>query len=307
MTTRLIGGTDVPRILGIAPFGGPIDAYRRIVEGYSPPMNPAMKRGLRLEPVVRAIYVDETEATLEPHPGYLRSKRHEFMGASVDDLARRDGEKLVAEYKTAGLRQMRHWGESGTDQVPDHYRVQVAWYLAATGLPAGDLAVLIAGDDFRCYRIERDLELESMLLEACERFWVDHVKAQKPPPPDASEGYSSYLAARYPNSNGAMLTATPELERLARSFQTVRGARELAEDAEREARNKLVAAIGEADGIQGDGWRVTYRPTKGRAVTDWKAVVHEACVADELVAKHTTRNPNRTFRAQFQDEESTND
>lgn len=303
MTTRLIGGTDVPKILGIAPYGGPVDAWRRIVEGWSPELNAAMRRGMRLEPVARAIYVDETAATLEPHPGYLRSKRHEFMGASVDDMATRDGERLVVEYKTAGLRAMRDWGEAGSEDVPDHYRVQVAWYLACTGREAADLAALIAGDDFRVYRIQRDLDLESMLLEACERFWVDHVLPQKPPPPDASEGYSGFLASRYPKSNGTMALATPELESLARRLRAAKAAKEAAEDAEREARNHLVAAIGETDGIQGEGWRVTYKLSKGRAVTDWQAVCAEAGVAAELVAKHTNRNPYRVFRATFPGEE----
>lgn len=297
----LIGGTDVPKILGIAPYGGPIDAYRRIRERYSPPLNDAMRRGMRLEPVARALYVDETGAELLPNPGYLKSKRYEFMGASLDDMATRDGERLVVEYKTAGLRAMRQWGEEGSDDVPDHYRVQVAWYLCATGLPHGDLAALIAGDDFRVYRITRDLELESMLIEAAERFWRNHIVPGVPPPPDASEGYGTWLQERYPHSNGELIASTPAIDAVAARLRDARAAREAAEEAEQAARNELLAFIGAADGVQGQGWKATYRTTKGRASTDWKAVCAEARVDQALIEKHTSRNPFRMFRPTFEE------
>lgn len=299
-----IGGTDISKIVGVDSFGGPIDAWRRIVEGFSPEMNKAMERGRRMEPVVRAMYVDDTRATLEAKLPYLVSTKYEFMGASLDDLATRDGEKLVVEYKTAGIRAINKWGESGSDQVPDNYRVQVAWYLLATGRTFADLACLICGDDLRIYRLTRDLELESMLLEAAERFWKDHVLTKTPPPPDAHESYERWLEQRYPDSRGEFIAATPELEYYAKRLEEATHALDVAEAQKQWARNHLIQRIGDAAGLQGEGWRISYKTTKGRSKTDWESLCKDKGISDETVAQYTSRGGSfRTFKPTFPKQE----
>lgn len=300
---RRIGGTDIARIVGLSSYGGPIDAYRRIVEGHSPEQTPAMRRGTLLEPVIRQMYVDETGAQLRtPHPGVVVSPRHEFMCASVDDLATLQGEQRVAEYKSANLRAAQQFGEPGTDAVPQGYLVQCAWYLATCDLSAADLAVLVAGDDFRIYRIQRDLELEAMLLEAGARFWRDNILPRRPPPPDASEAYAEWLSERYPQSRGPMLSADAEAERWAQQLRQAKADIDDAEWREKEARNALVSIIGDADGVAGNGWQVTYRSTKGREQTDWKAVCEELQISKAVIERFSKRTPYRVLRCRWGDE-----
>jgi len=54
--------------------------------------------------------------------------------------------------------------------------------MAITGIEKTDLAVLFGNCDFRIYHIERDLELETLLLEKAHQFWNDYVLSNIAPP-----------------------------------------------------------------------------------------------------------------------------
>ena len=146
-----------------------------------------------MEDVVRRMYADDTGAELLG-PVKMRHPRYEFGRANLDDVVRhRGGGRRVLEIKTDGRDRAHHWGEPGTDLVPDYYAVQVAYYLGA-GLECGaieedtaDVAVLLLGvdDSPRVYHVKHQPEVYEWLLEAAHRFWVDHVLADKPPEPTA--------------------------------------------------------------------------------------------------------------------------
>jgi len=124
----------------------------------------------------------------------LFHKKHGFMFGHVDRFvldtpdtpAVVDGtitaNKLL-ECKTSSAFSKNDWGEPGTDQVPPLYLVQCAWYMAITECQSADLAVLIGNSDFRIYTIERDLELEDLILSHALHYWSEHVIGQKPPAP----------------------------------------------------------------------------------------------------------------------------
>lgn len=295
--SRLIGGSDAAAVAGVSEYRSPIDVWRRIVEGADRPQTRAMRRGQLLEPVIRQMYQDETGAELLGTQR-LRSKRYDFARASLDDLASFGGEKRVVEYKSANLRQVKRYGE-GDDEVPLEYLAQVQWYLALAELPRADLAVLLAGDELRIYPIEADEDTQRMLFDAADRFWRDFILTRRPPPPDATEGYSDWLHQHYPESKAPLLRADAEAERWAQGLRVARIARELAEAQEREARQHLEALIGEHEGIEGEGWRVTYRVSKGKPTTDWRALCFELKVPPSAVEKYTKRTGYRVFRPTF--------
>jgi predicted phage-related endonuclease len=93
-----------------------------------------------------------------------------------------DAERLL-ECKTSSAFGRQDWGEAGTDQVPTHYLLQCAWYMAVTNCSRTDLAVLIGNSELRVFDIRRDLRLEGLILEQAQRFWYDNVLANEPPAP----------------------------------------------------------------------------------------------------------------------------
>ena len=85
------------------------------------------------------------------------------------------------ECKTAGFTRGKEWGEEGTDQIPESYLVQVAYYAAICTVPKVDIAVLIGGQDFRIYTYERSKELEDKLIKIACNFWDNHIAKRIPP------------------------------------------------------------------------------------------------------------------------------
>jgi predicted phage-related endonuclease len=136
-------------------------------------------------------------------------------------------------------------------------------------------------------------------MESCAKFWRDYVETKTPPPIDGSASCSEWLKTNYPNDARPVVDAPPGAEKWARQLREARAALEVAEAKEKEARNQLVALIGDAAGIRGSDWSVSYRQAKGRASTNWEAVCREAHVSPVLIEKHTARTPYRVFRPKF--------
>lgn len=291
-----IGASEIAAVAGLSPFASPLDVWRSKVEGLVLEETPAMKRGRLLEPAVAEWYAEETGATLI-QPPTLRHAKHAFALATPDRIATLRDDERVLEIKTTNLHNIGQWGEPGTDHVPQAYLVQVAWEMAVADLPHADLAVLIAGDDFRIYRFERDAELESMLLDVGGRFWRDNVEARRPPELDGSEACFNWLNSRFPKETGPAVPADAEAERWAAQYREAGEMEATAKERKQEARNHLQALIGEAAGMVGDGWKLSWKARKTTTETDWEALALRFKPAPEMIAAHTKEKAGpRVFR-----------
>lgn len=103
----------------------------------------------------------------------------------IDAVTLDGGRPIPVEAKTARAFRKAEWGESGTDQVPLHYVVQVMAQIAYVDAAYGYLAVDIGGEDFRWYRVNRDDALIAHMLKEGEKFWK-LVQDGTPPPPSTS-------------------------------------------------------------------------------------------------------------------------
>jgi putative phage-type endonuclease len=303
--SRLVGGSDIAPILGLSPYRTPLQVYARIVAGEQQQDSAPLRRGRFLETAVLNLYAAETGAELLAGPR-LRHPRMEYTRASLDSLAQRDGRRVV-EAKTAGLSEVRHWGEAGTDNVPVHYVPQTTWY-GGVGLARGvvdtgdvDVAALVAGD-LRVYRLPWDAELFAMIETAVERFWKDHVEPRRPPPVTEPLKDLDAVGSLYPRHDGNARTwaslATPErlaVEEWLRAREEERAAKE--RRAAWEARVKM--ALGTAPQLVGlpeelGAARIDWKANRSSARVDWAAVADElgndvsAARYLEAKQKHTT-------------------
>lgn len=189
--TRRIGGGDIPKLLGLSPYGDALDVYERIVLGKESEWNPKMERGQAIEPVLRAhaqrvlgLELEDTESDYHARPDV------DFAWAQIDDLGHWQGVPACIDYKSVS-RFARGWGPPGSDTVPPHIHAQMAWELYCSGR---ELGVVIAGfgDDrpppeIFClsnvitYEIERDEEFERFAVMIARHFWTSHVLARVPP------------------------------------------------------------------------------------------------------------------------------
>lgn len=193
-----IGGSEAAAAIGVSPWQTPLELYLDKL-GLAAPIveTEAMAWGTRLEPLIAEEYQRRSGHGFVAEQLFVRSPVHGFMSATLDRV-RDDGR--VVEFKTVGHHSAHHWGESGTDEVPRHYLCQVLHQLVVTGTDVADVAVLIAGQEFRTYTISRDDDVTSRIIEREAAFW-DRVQRRDPPPVDPDRDGPA-LARLWPRAEG---------------------------------------------------------------------------------------------------------
>lgn len=196
-----LGGSDAAAAVGMSKWKTPRQVYLEKIGEAETVENEPMRWGTILEPIVRQEYCNQT-GRIVIAPGLIRHATRDCIFFNADGIA--DACRLF-EGKTA--RTAEGWGEPGTDEVPPEYMLQVQHGMAVLGLEVADVAVLIGGSDFRIYTVAADEELQSLLLEQEERFWVDHVLARVPPKATTPED----IRRMWRVSSGTKVTAEPNV------------------------------------------------------------------------------------------------
>lgn len=232
-----IGGSDAAAALGLSPWKTPYDLWceKRGLAEPLPPTEP-MVWGTLLEPIIAAEYERRTGCMIERLPDLLRHPTWGHMIGHID--GRVVGEPRILEVKTA--RDARNWGEPGSDEIPPYYAVQCHHYLVVTGAQWVDIAVLIGGQDFRIYSIERDDDIAGMLVDQEASFWRHHVETGHPPDPvNAADAVRRWGRLSAP---GAVTAGEVELAAI-KSLHDIRASRIDLDEAEDIAKLAVMQAL----------------------------------------------------------------
>jgi putative phage-type endonuclease len=178
---KYIGGSDVAGILGISPWKTPLDIY---LDKVQPPVEEldagrkkVLARGKRMEPYVIDMLAEDEGLEIACTNRRYIDKEHPFIACEID-AETIDG--LNIEIKTVSPFKAKEWGEQHTDSIPVHYTAQVMHGLMVTGRDLCILGVLIGGDDFRVYRVQRDDETIVAIRKKEIEFW-NLVETKVPP------------------------------------------------------------------------------------------------------------------------------
>jgi len=175
-----LGGSDLGAIAGLNPYRTALDVYLdKTSDDINEETNSAMRWGNLLEDVVAKVYSEDTGYFLKIADGPIYHSEYKFLAANIDRWV--GDREYVLECKTAGFNKNKEWGDSGTDQIPESYLVQIAYYASICNVPKVDIAVLIGGQDFRIYTYERNRELEEKLIKIACNFWHNHIEKRIPP------------------------------------------------------------------------------------------------------------------------------
>lgn len=269
-----IGSSEIAAIVGLSPWGDPWTVYAQkhhLIE--NDPPTPEMEWGTLLQPVIANKFSKFMNLPIEWWDKMVRHKERPWQFCSPDAWVLTQPQRRILEVKTAGLHQSGHWSRDMTnvDGIPDYYAMQVIWQLSVCELEMAYVAVLIAGSDFRVYEVERDPEMEQILLEEAEDFWENYVLTATPPPPGPSRRAREYLQRRFPRERERIRPAQgPELE-WAREYVQVRRSLSPLLLRKKELENQITQAIGDAEGIKwGEDNRITWRKTADVMGTNWE-------------------------------------
>lgn len=288
-----VTATDAAAIVGLHPYKSRFDVWAsKQGIGDSDPENEPMYWGTALEGAVADRYARDTGRALVriPEGEIVVHPRLPWLAGTPDRLV--PAVPCGLECKTAGHRSAERWGMAGEGLLPEEYTVQCAVYMALYGWDAWDLAVLIAGQDYRVYNLRRDAELEGMVLDECARFYTDHIKTAVPPAPDASPGCAAWLARTYPAARKPLLIADGATEILMGKLRDTRQAQAAAAAAEATYEAQLKAYIGEHDGVESAHGKITWRRNKDGTGTDWEAVCRalRAAVPRDVYEREVANN-----------------
>lgn len=274
-----IGGSDAAAILGVAKYGTPLSVWmdktgRVPIEKIE---SEPMWWGTALEDLIARRYTQKTARHVWKPDRLMQHPEWPMIVGTPDRLV--IGQKRGLEIKTADDHLTGEWGKAGTDQVPHGYAIQCHLYMAITGFPQWDVAVLIGGNDFRIYTLTRDEQFEAAMIERLVRWWNIYVVTDTRPPIEAGDTHT--LDLMYPDARDEqMIVAMTADDRDAREMFDLQ-ALVTATDEQIEARkNRLKARIGDTSGIAGDGWKITWKQSSARKSTDYQKV--SALLAESL-------------------------
>ena len=303
-----IGGSDIAAILGLSPYKTPFQLWQektgRFEPSFGPEQEERMHWGNVLEDVVARHYATQRGCKVQRINTQMHHPRWPVIIGNVDRVrvrvqegsrARWDAEAgrvlgadAVLEVKTASAfaaQDEDNWGEAGTDQVPQHYWMQVQHYLGISGLPVADLAVLFGGQQFRTYTIAADVALQNDIFAQAADWWQRHVVADLPPDPTTeAEARLAWKAHR----NGTSVVADIKVAQAVQQLREVKGQLKALEEQEQTLRDTVCCAFGEAEILLWQGQKLaTWKANKPSQKTDWPAVAAALGASPELIAIHT--------------------
>lgn len=229
--------------------------------------SPRVEWGNRLEAVVAEKWSELAGRSFVPLQPFTLYRRLDLPMQATPDRLVAGSPPSILEVKTAGSDQSKRWGEDGdADGVPLRYQVQVQHQLAVLGLEEAHLAVLIGGNDFRCYDIQANHDFKRILEERIRAFWrcVIEREAPEPGPLDVDVVRQLYRSATVGKS---LRIEAVEADALLDEFEL---AKQVASDAAKQAdgaKARLMALLGDAEeGVLPSGRTLLWR----EQVRKWK-------------------------------------
>lgn len=275
---QCITGTDIAGLCGLSKWSSPLSIYCD-KKGLTEPIeeNKYMEWGKRLESVIAEKFMESKKITMTPGTFICDG----IYGGTPDYLC----DNLLLEIKTTSAHAAAQWGETGTDEIPDYYMTQIQWYLGLTGLPEAACCVLIGGNDYREYYINRNDTLIDILRKKADEFWTNHI--EKNDAPIASLSVDNSVVASLYRSHSDQILDRPSFDDTAQQLAKLKDDNKKLADEIDHLEAVLKQQIGDNSGIRSACWTATWKKISDSYKTDWFSVAKELGINEEIVKKHT--------------------
>lgn len=249
---RGIGASEASAVLGINPWVTRLELFLRKTGGIAEQeQTPRMLWGLRLQKAIGEAYTEETGHELVLEPPLLAHPQYPFMLASCDAFRKDTGAPV--EFKRVSQHMAKDWGESGTDQVPDYYRLQCLQQMAVVGAETADVAALIGHDDFRIFHLTIEPAVIVKLVEV-EADFMRRVAENDPPMPDFTHPSTLDLLNMIEPELGKVVELPERALELAGEYERMSAAKKITEELQDAAKAELIHLLGDAErGVLPDG------------------------------------------------------
>ncbi len=218
-----IGATHIGAILGCNPYVSEHDAWLFFQGRTEDKSNIPMRAGLFMEPFIASEYEREFGVEVRESRTY-RSEAHPFLGCNPDREFEWQGHPALLECKRVGHWAARNFGQDGSDQIPEHYLMQVLWQLTITRKKVVVLYALL--DDRECkpyiYSLDPSLSGVAHIFDKAEAkrvynfalaWWNRHIVQGVEPPMSGHDSDRVWVGAqRETYENGQKTNTDAEID-----------------------------------------------------------------------------------------------
>jgi predicted phage-related endonuclease len=260
---KYLGASEISALFGVqANYSLDHFALYHVKAGNVPPPEVGGQRvewGKRLEEVVAM-------AVAEEHGYIVRKGRYAIcddcpgMAASLDFSVDAD---VDGEFEGPGILETKNVADlvhrkSWTDHEPPiHILLQLQHQLGCTGYKWGIVAGLVGGNDLKIYRYAARPKLIADIKSRVVRFWSD-IEAGRVPDTSGSESSGEVLRSLYqaPIDDAIDMSGSNEWSESVAQFIEAGAVRKAANEAYDEAKNRVVALLGNHKRGWGAGYSV---------------------------------------------------
>ena len=302
---KRLGGSDAGPVLNNSPRHA-LDVWLRITRDLETPGDAFYRDlGKWAEPRIVAEVQDLYGVTVEKPATTERGDHFRF---SPDGIIKEWGDLLEVKFRNPFMRDQ--YGEPGTDEVPEHEKLQVQFYLEMLDGPeTGHLAAAFGGPRPVMYRIDRatametairnlpqvqgggqgvqpgrdlvqilqqaDKEAGKRIVEAMSAWYERHVVKGEMPALDGAA--SSTLNLIWAKDTGLVVQASPEDELDMRLLRQLKKTMDRAKDVKEALEGRIKQKIADGSALEGREMSMTWKRSR-----DTKAVDYEAAFVDLL-------------------------
>ncbi|WP_306365406.1 YqaJ viral recombinase family protein [Nocardia sp. CC227C] len=234
-----IGSSEVSGLLGLVDWDSAWSIWlrkTRRVPADAGVDTESMFWGRALEPIIRDVACKRLGLTVDT-PGTLRSAQRPHMLYSPDGLLSDGG---LLECKNTAWFMANRW----TGQIPDHAELQLHHGMYVTGATHAYAAGLIGGNRLELVRVDRNERLVELVVDACDRFWRDHVLADVEPPITGTTADRDAIDQLHPFTGGDLHVTRDEIAALHTEYKLAQQAESDAAKRKDAAGNKIRALLG---------------------------------------------------------------
>lgn len=254
-----IGGSDVASIMGLNKYSSPLNVWLiKTGREESPDLSgkEAVEWGNRLEDVVAEKFADEhPELQVRRRNATMVSIKRPWAFANIDRwVTDGKGNVGVLEVKTVGMRRAADWDNG----VPLYYLTQVMHYMSVTGYQYAWVAVLIGGQEFREYYIERDEADIKAINDAVDTFWRDFVETDTAPALIGNDPEANALLSQHSDPSQEFITMLDEDVSMLDELQEIKDQMDDLKHRKTLIENQIKDLIGNNKGIETETKRITW-------------------------------------------------
>lgn len=281
---RGIGGSDAGAVCGLNPYRTAIQVYYdKTTTEIQQTDNEAMRQGRDMEDYVARRFMEATGKKVRRANAMYYHEDHPFMLADVDRMI--VGENAGLECKTASPYMEDKWKDGN---VPVHYLIQCHHYMGVCGADAWYIAALILGRGFVYYRIDRDEELISSLIQIETDFWKEHVLKKVLPAPDGSETADKAIAEYFRQSSAVSIPLNGFDKKLERRQELLEVMKRM-ETEKRRIDQELKLYLGEAEMAENEHFRVSWKSVESSRLDEKRLKEEEPEVYEKYKKAVTSR------------------